>query len=104
MLAGVLICVVGLLVVAAVVWRLSRWMQSPDAWSGGSHTADAFGNFIDVFDPGRSRGERDLQEHHNAGPVTRAPDDEDEDPVKLIAGPDGRPRGVSVRRTARRDA
>lgn len=84
-----------------LVLMLSRWLQRPGAWTAGSGgAADALGNFIDVFDPARSRADRDLQEHHNAGPVTKTPDDEDDDPVKLVPGPDGRPRRVTVRRGA----
>jgi hypothetical protein len=67
--------------------------------SGSSGTADAFGSFIDVFDPGQARATREIKRHHDAGPVSRTPDDQDDDPVKLIRNPDGTPRAVRVRRS-----
>jgi hypothetical protein len=66
--------------------------------AGSSGMADAFGNFIDVFDPGQARAAREIKRHHDAGPVSRTPDDEDDDPVTLIRNPDGSPRAVRVRR------
>jgi hypothetical protein len=93
-LAGVAVVASGILVLL-----LSRWLQSEGArQAGSSGVADAFGNFIDVFDPARARADRDLKEHHNAGPVTRTPDDEDDDQVTLIPGPDGLPRTARIRR------
>ncbi|MDP3890752.1 hypothetical protein [Nocardioides sp.] len=63
---------------------------------GGSGTADALGNFIDVFDPGRARAARDLKDWEHTGPVIPSPDDDDEAPVRLVHGPDGRPRKVRL--------
>ena len=98
MKATLVVIGIALLVTAVLVPLLSHWLQSPGARAAASSgTADALGSFIDVFDPGRARADRDLKEHHNAGPVTRTPDDED-DPVRLIPGPDGRPRVVTIRK------
>lgn len=80
-----------------LVWLMSRWLQSPAARTTSTVMGDALGNFTDVFDPGNARAARDLKDHHNAGPVTRTPDDEDDDPVRLVKGPDGRPTGIRLR-------
>jgi len=92
---------VGCVVAAAVALPLlSRWLQSPSARSGGSSgMGDAFGNLTDVFNPGQARATRDLKDHHHAGPVTRSPEDEDTDPVRILPGQDGRPASVRVRKT-----
>lgn len=62
-----------------------------------SGIGDGLGNFIDVFDPGQARAQRDLKHEEHKGPVTPSPDDED-DPVRLVHGPDGRPRAVRIKR------
>ncbi len=98
MKATLVVIGIAIIVAAVVVPLLSHWLQSPGARAAASSgTADALGNFIDVFDPARAKADRDLKEHHNAGPVTRTPDDGD-DPVRLIRGPDGRPRAVTIRK------
>jgi|GEM_PF-1830769 len=98
MKATLVVIGIAIVVVAVALPLLSRWMQSPGARAGaGSGMADGLGSFIDVFDPGRARSDRDLKDHHNAGPVTRTPDDED-DPITLVPGPDGQPRSVFIRR------
>ena len=98
MKATLVVIGIAIVIVAVALPLLSRWMQSPGARAAaGSGMADGLGNFIDVFDPGRARADRDLKDHHNSGPVTRTPDDED-DLITLIPGPDGQPRSVSVRR------
>jgi hypothetical protein len=86
----------GLAAFGLTVWAGHRALRSAD----GSHAgvADAFGNFIDVFDPARARADRDLKQHFNAGPVTRTPDDDDDDRLRLIRNPDGSPRAVRIRR------
>ncbi len=63
---------------------------------GGMH--DAMGNLIDVFEPGRARADRELRRHHDSGPISRIPDDEDDDPMVLLTHPDGTPRAARVRR------
>lgn len=44
---------------------------------GPSGTADALGNFIDVFDPARARADRDLASRRHMGAVLPAPDDDE---------------------------
>ncbi|MEZ5097687.1 MAG: hypothetical protein R2731_17295 [Nocardioides sp.] len=77
---------------------LARWLRGPGARGASTGLGDAFGNVIDVFEPGQARSAREIKRHHDAGPVTRSPDDEDEDPVRLVTNPDGSPRAVRVRR------
>ena len=97
---GTAFVLVGGLVLAVIGHRGLRNGGS----AGSSSMADAFGNFIDVFDPGQARAARDIKQHHDAGPVARTPDDEDDDPVRLLRNPDGSPRSVRVRRPSRRPA
>jgi len=85
--------VVGLVVVVVIGGRMLR-----NSGESSGMLGDAFGNFIDVFDPSRARTDRELKRHLDAGPVTKSPDDEDDDPVRLIRNPDGSPRAVRIRR------
>ena len=94
--AGVAVGMV--LLTAFAVYRLQRSLERPGGRDGLGMVGDAFGNFIDVFDPGQARAQRDLKHEEHKGPVTPSPDDDD-DPVRLVNGPDGRPRSVRVRRT-----
>jgi len=86
-----------LLLAALAIYRLQRSLDRPGGREGMGSFGDAFGNFIDVFDPGQARAQRDLKHEEHKGPVTPSPDDDD-DPVRLVNGPDGRPRAVRVRR------
>ena len=90
------IAVAMVLVTTYVIVRFQRSMDRPGGREGLGGIGDAFGNFIDVFDPGQSRAQRDLKHEEHKGPVTPSPDDDD--PVRLVNGPDGRPRSVRVRR------
>ena len=93
-------CGVGLgmvLLTAIAVIRMQRSLDRPGGRDGLGGVGDAFGNFIDVFDPGQARAQRDLQHEEHKGPVTPAPDDED-DSVRLVKGPDGTPRAVRIKR------
>lgn len=92
----VVVAVLTLLTVLAV-WSLQRGAGRDGARRGGS-IGDAMGNFIDVFDPAQSRAARDLQEQRHTGPVTPVPDPDPDDPVRLVLGPDGEPRSVTIRR------
>jgi len=87
----------GLAALGLTVWAGHRALMSADGSSAG--VADAFGNFIDVFNPGQARADRDLKEHFSSGPVTRSPDDDEDDRVRLIRNPDGTPRAVRVRKS-----
>jgi hypothetical protein len=85
------------LLTALAVYRLQRSLDQPGGRDGLGMVGDAFGNFIDVFDPGQARAQRDLKHEEHKGPVTPSPDDDR--PLRLVNGPDGRPRTVHVRRT-----
>lgn len=63
---------VGLLLFVLVAVAGHRLLNSRRA--GGSTVAGALGNFIDVFDPARSRSERDLSEHEHKAEVFPDPD------------------------------
>ena len=93
------IAVAMVLVTTYVIVRFQRSLDRPGGREGLGGVGDAFGNFIDVFDPGQSRAQRDLKHEEHKGPVTPSPDDDD-DPVRLVTGPDGRPRSVRVKRPA----
>jgi hypothetical protein len=83
--------------VLGLVW-FQRSLDKPGGRDGLGGIGDAFGNLIDVFEPGSARAARDLKQHENAGPVSRIPDDEDDDPIRLITDPDVTPRAVRIRR------
>ncbi len=85
------------LLTAFAIYRLQRSLDQPGGRDGMGMVGDALGNFIDVFDPGQARAQRDLKHEEHKGPVTPSPDDDD-DPVRLVNGPDGRPRAVRIRR------
>jgi len=84
----------GVLLLGLVAWAGHRMLVKG---GGGAGASDAFGNFIDVFDPARSRADEDLRSLKNQGPVMPSPDDDDR-PVLLVRSPDGTPRAARVRR------
>lgn len=87
----------GVLVMALAVWAGHRALVRADG--SGAGIADAFGNFIDVFEPARARAARDLKDHENVGPVAPSPDDDDDQSLlRIIRNPDGSPRSVRIRR------
>jgi hypothetical protein len=65
-----------LLVLALVAWAGHR-MLTGQRDGTSSATADALGNFIDVFDPARARADQDLQSKEHQGDVLPSPDDND---------------------------
>jgi hypothetical protein len=83
-----------LVVGALVVWVSHRTLMAGGGSGGGF--SDALGNFIDVFDPGKSRVDDDLKSQKHQGPMLPSPD-EDDRPVRIVAGPDGRPAAVRIR-------
>jgi hypothetical protein len=65
-----------LLVLVLVAWAGHRMLtEQRDGTS--TMTAGALGNFIDVFDPARSRADEDLKSKEHQGDVLPAPDDAD---------------------------
>jgi hypothetical protein len=70
--------VVLFLVVVAVA---NHGLRNPGQQSAG--VGDAFGNFIDVFDPAQARAQQDLKSHENQGEIIPSPDD-DERPMRII--------------------
>jgi hypothetical protein len=60
------------LVVLAGTRMLRGRSSGAGAFAGG-----ALGNFIDVFDPARSRAERDLESREHQGDVLPSPDEDD---------------------------
>ena len=87
----------GLTFLGLAIWAGHRALMSADG--SGAGIADAFGNFIDVFEPARARAARDLKDHENVGPVIPSPDDDDDDALlRIIRNPDGSPRSVRIRR------
>ncbi len=93
---GLALALVGLTIAAIV--KMQRDLDKPGGRDHLGGLGDAFGNLIDVFDPGQSRARVDLKHEEHRGPVTPSPDDHDPGPVRLVAGPDGRPRAVRIRR------
>jgi hypothetical protein len=89
--------IVGFLVLLLVVvaWG-NRLVRRSRPTTGG--TADALGNFIDVFDPARARADRDLMSRRHQGEAAPSPDDDEMQPFWVIDASDHR---VRVRRPAR---
>ena len=83
--------------VVGLVW-FQRSLDKPGGRDGLGSIGDAFGNLSDVFDPAQARSARELKQHHDAGPVTRTPDGEDDDPIRGVLHPDGTRRAVRLRR------
>jgi hypothetical protein len=73
---GIVFVVAGLIVLGLVVWAGHR-MLTEQRGDGSGVTADALGNFIDVFDPARARADRDLESKEHQGDVLPSPDDAD---------------------------
>jgi hypothetical protein len=85
------------LLTAVAIIRMQRSLGRPGGREGLGSIGDALGNLIDVFDPAQARAQRDLKHEEHRGPVTPSPDEND-DPLRLVTGPDGRPRAVRIRR------
>jgi hypothetical protein len=84
---------------ALALVAFQRSLDRPGGRRGHGGIQDAMGNLVDVFEPARARADRELRRHHDVGPVSRIPDDEDDDPVVLLTQPDGSPRAARVRRS-----
>jgi len=98
-MVGWVVTACAVLVVTVLVFVVSHHTLRTGA-SQGSGMADAFGSFIDVFDPARSRADQDLKSFENQGEVLPSPDDDDR-PMRVIDRP-GRPQ-VVIRRPAPED-
>ena len=61
--------VLGVLLAA---WSGTRMLRSGEMSGGGA--ADMLGGAIDVFDPGKSRADRDLAEEQNKSEIVPSPD------------------------------
>jgi hypothetical protein len=73
--------IVPVAVLALVIWSGHRMLR--DGSGGGGAMSDGLGNFIDVFDPGRARADREIEAEKHSGPVIPSPDDDKDLAVKL---------------------
>ncbi len=85
-------------ITTVAIIRFQRSLDKPGGRDGLGSIGDAFGNLIDVFEPAQARAARDLKAEEHKGPVTPSPDDDDERPVRLVLGPDGKPNAVRIKR------
>ncbi len=92
--AGVVI----LVVTGVAIYFYQRSLDRPGGRDGLGQVGDMFGGLIEVFNPGEARAKEALKEMENSGPVTPTPDDEDDDPIRLLTHPDGTPRAIRIRR------
>jgi hypothetical protein len=83
----------GVLVLLLVVWAGHRMLRNPTGTSGGA--ADGMGVFIDAFDPGRARADRDLKSKDHESEVTPSADGDDH-PIQI----DHRMMQARIRRPA----
>jgi hypothetical protein len=97
-LVSVALIVLILAVTTIALLVFQRGLEKPGGRDGLGSIGDAFGNMIEILDPGQDRGARNLKSHENQGPITKSPDDDLDRPVYVEAGPDGRPRAVRVKR------
>lgn len=79
----VLYAAIGLAVLGLTVLIGNHMVRNPG--EGASVMGDAFGNFIDVFDPARARADRDLESKEHEGDAAPSPDDDDR-PVRVDLG------------------
>ena len=94
LVAGVVI----LVVTGAAIYFYQRSLDRPGGRDGLGQVGDMFGGLIEVFNPGEARAKEALREMEHSGPVTPTPDDEDDDPIRLLTHPDGTPRAIRIRR------
>jgi len=85
-------------VTGILVYFYQRSLDKPGGRDGLGAAGDMFGGLIEVFNPGHGRARDALEELEHSGPVTPTPDDEVDDPIRLLTHPDGTPRAVRIRR------
>jgi hypothetical protein len=87
-----------LAVTGVVIFLYQRSLDRPGGREGLGQVGDMFGGLIEVFNPGEARAKEALREMEHSGAVTPTPDDEDDDPIRLLTHPDGTPRAIRIRR------
>lgn len=95
---AIVVLIFAVLIIALV--RFQRSLDQPGGRDGLGSIGDAFGNMIEVLDPGTDRAKRDLKAEEHKGPVTPSPDDDFDRPVHVETGNDGLPIAVHIRRQA----
>jgi hypothetical protein len=93
---ALVVLIFSVLVISLV--RFQRGLDQPGGRDGLGSIGDAFGNMIEVLDPGTDRAKRDLRAEEHKGPVTPSPDPDLDRPVYIETGSDGRPTAVRIRR------
>jgi hypothetical protein len=87
-----------LMVTGLAIYLYQRSLDQPGGREGLGQMGDVFGGLIDVLEPGHGRARDALKEIENAGPVTPTPEDDEDDPIRLLTHPDGTPRAIRIRR------
>jgi hypothetical protein len=90
--------VVILVVTGVAIYCYQRSLDQPGGREGLGQVGDVFGGLIDVLEPSHGRAREALKEIENAGPVTPTPEDDEDDPIRLLTHPDGTPRANRIRR------
>jgi len=91
----------GIVIVVATgvaIYLYQRSLDKPGGREGLGQAGDVLGGLIDVLEPGHGRAREALRDIENAGPVTPTPEDDDEDPIRLLTRPDGTLRAIRIRR------
>lgn len=70
----------GVLLLVFVVWTGHRMLRNPTGTGGG--IADGMGVFVDAFDPGRARADRDLKSKDHESEVVPSADGDDH-PIQI---------------------
>ena len=90
--------VVVLVVTGVAIYYYQRSLDKPGGREGLGQAGDILGGLIDVLEPSHGRAREALRDIENAGPVTPTPEDDDDDPIRLLTNPDGTPRAIRIRR------
>src|SRR3954447_5439455 len=87
-----------LVLTGLAIYSYQRSLDKPGGREGLGQVGDVFGGLIDVLEPGHGRAREALRDIENAGPVTPTPEDDADDPIRLLTHPDGPPRSIRIRR------